>query len=194
MAHETDGTFPLRHRYLWVLRHAKAATSSPGGDHGRPLTERGRRDATALASRLTAGAGALGVVGPTGEDIPLPGLVVCSTAARTTETATLALAGPGGVASEVRRERAVYGASVPTALGVLHELGDAPVSVALVGHNPTAFELTWELLDPDGGGRERLEEHGFPTCTLAVVALPAGSWAEVAPATGRLCGVTSPPY
>ena len=194
VAPETDGTIPPPRRYLWMLRHAKAATGSPGGDHARPLTERGRRDAAALASRLTAGAGALAMVGPDGEDIPPPELVVCSTAVRTTETAALALTAPGGVAPEVRRERAVYGASVPTALGVLRELGDAPPSVVLVGHNPTAFSLTWELLDPTGGGRERLEAHGFPTCTLAVVALPAASWAEVELSTGRLCGVASPPY
>ena len=195
MAPVTDDAAPSARRYLWVLRHAKATAGSPGGDHERTLTERGRRDAAALGSRLTAGAGALAVVGPDGEEVPLPGLVVCSTAARTTETALLAFSGPGHAeAPEVRRERAVYGASVDTAIGVVREVGDGPRSVALVGHNPTAFELTWELLDPAGPGRGQLEAHGFPTCTLAVVALPAPAWADVAPASGWLCGVTAPPY
>ena len=37
-----------------MLRHAKAASDAPwgGGDEHRPLTARGRRDATALGRRL----------------------------------------------------------------------------------------------------------------------------------------------
>lgn len=195
MTPETRRAFPPGHLYLWVLRHAKAASGAPGGDHERPLTERGARDAAKLGTRLTAGAGSLAMAGPDGEPVPSPEVVLCSTAARTVATAALVFGGAGDDdPPPLRRERSLYGASAPTALSAVREAGDGPRSVAIVGHNPGLFHLAWELLDPENDGRDRLTAHGFPTCTLAVVALPAPAWSEVGPASGWLCGVTSPPY
>ncbi|HXA30800.1 MAG TPA: hypothetical protein VNV87_00975, partial [Acidimicrobiales bacterium] len=43
-------------------------------------------------------------------------------------------------------------------------------------------------------GRQQLRDHGFPTCTVAVLVLPIASWSEVAWESASLAGVFSPPY
>ena len=184
-------------RYLWVLRHGKAASNAPaaGGDNARPLTTRGRRDATALGHRLAAGVGVFGLT-----DVPLPQVVLTSSAVRTRQTADLVLEAMGDVPLESLHS--LYGASPDTLLGYVGELDDDVTSAMLVGHNPTLYELAFELLAPswDGAGQEAgdrsvLRSHGFPTCSLAVIGLPARSWSDVGDAGGgSLAGVFSPPY
>ena len=40
-------------KYLWILRHGKAAADGPDGDdHSRPLTGRGRRQTVQVAEHL----------------------------------------------------------------------------------------------------------------------------------------------
>jgi phosphohistidine phosphatase len=185
-------------RYLWVLRHGKAARSAPagGGDKERPLTARGRRDATALGHRLGAGVGVFGL-----DDVPLPQVVLCSSAVRTRQTADLVLEAMGGNLP-LESLHSLYGANPDTVLGYLRELDDNFASAMLVGHNPTVYELAFELLarswDGDGqeaGDRLILRNHGFSTCSLAVIGLPAGSWSDLGEAgDGSLAGVFSPPY
>ena len=69
-----------------------------------------------------------------------------------------------------------------------------------MGHNPTIYELVWELLaDGDGEGpgsdRAALEAHGFPTCALAVLALEVAAWEDVAHGLRRgWLGLFKPPY
>ncbi len=59
---------------LLLLRHAKAvAGSSKGGDHARPLNDRGRTDAPRIAIAMQ-------------HNNYIPDRVLCSTAARTVET------------------------------------------------------------------------------------------------------------
>ena len=118
-------------RYLWVLRHGKAARNAPagGGDKERPLTARGRRDATALGHRLAAGVGVFGLRG-----VPVPEVALCSSAVRTRQTADLVLEAMGG---DVRLEalHSLYGANPDTVLGYVRELDDGFTSALLVGHN-----------------------------------------------------------
>ncbi|HEY1988505.1 MAG TPA: histidine phosphatase family protein [Acidimicrobiales bacterium] len=184
-------------RYLWVLRHGKAAGNAPagGGDKARPLTARGRRDAAALGHRLAAGVGVFGLT-----DVPLPQVVLTSSAVRTRQTADLVLEAMGGDLP-LESLHSLYGANPDTLLGYVGELEDDVTSAMLVGHNPTLYELAFELLAPswgaDGeetGDRSILRDHGFPTCSLAVIGLPAGSWSDVGEAGGSLAGVFSPPY
>lgn len=212
---------------LWVLRHAEAASGAPpgGGDRARPLTARGRRDATALGRRLAAGPGVFGSApastpagGQAGEGIgagslpvAMPEVVVCSPAVRTRETAELVAAALGDV-PVVPDERLVRG-DEETVLQAVHEVAGAPAGVAVVGHNPTVFALTWALLAVPGperapsrsaggaaeeggedGDRHRLEQHGFPTCTVAAVTFAVSAWPAVRTGTGRLAALASPPY
>jgi phosphohistidine phosphatase len=174
-------------RLVWVLRHAKAAPDPPagGGDHERPLAPRGRRDAAALGERLAAGS--LGFPAET-----VPSVALCSTAARTTQTAEAALAGTG-TALDLRR-RLYYG-SPTDVLDELRTLGDEVTSAMVVGHNPTARALAVGLLSAgDAGGREALDARGFPTCSLAVCRVGAPRWRDLAAGTGTLVAFLTPPY
>ncbi len=169
---------------VWLLRHAKAMPDPPSGgdDHDRLLAPRGRRDAAALGDRL--GAGDLGFAAAA-----LPGLVLASTAARTTETAER-VAAPLGIPVD-RRQRLYYG--TPTdVLDELRGLDDAIRSVMVVGHNPATHSLALELLSTDDAGRAALGS--FPTCAVAVFRTGASHWPEVAFGTATLVGFARPPY
>ena len=76
----------------------------------------------------------------------------------------------------------------------VRETDDGCGSVLVVGHNPTMFHLTWDLLDDTSLDRERLDAVGFPTCALAVVDLGVAAWADVATGQGALVGLFTPPY
>ena len=167
---------------MWVLRHAKAAPQGPD-DHSRPLTARGKRQATDVG-RYLAGAPLAGV--------PVPELVLSSSARRALRTAKLVIE---QLTSHVELvvERRLYGADADDVAELLRELGaDAP-SVLVVGHNPTLHEFALLLLDPRDPGRARLQDEGFPTAALAVAAVPAPSWARLSLGTGSLLDLRVPP-
>ena len=107
---------------LILLRHAKSDWSTPGQeDRDRPLNARGRSAATRIGDWLRSRG-------------HLPGLVLCSDAARTRETlAGLAL---GDVDVEMRPD--LYQASADAILAAA-EATDA-ACVLVVGHNPGMAE------------------------------------------------------
>jgi len=189
---------PVRH--LWILRHAKAASDAPwgGGDEERPLTARGRRDASALGKRLADEGPILEL-----EGIPRPELAMCSAAVRARQTTDL-IAAAMGDGLPVDAYRSLYQADTDLVLQYLREIDEEVISLLVVGHNPTMVRLAWELLDDgaDGGegaeqragDRATLEARGFPTCSLAVLTLEVAAWEDVTPGCGRLAGVFKPPY
>jgi phosphohistidine phosphatase len=163
-------------RYLWILRHGKAASkSSDGDDHSRPLTGRGRRQTTEVAAFLTTQLAA---------GRPLPDLVLSSSAARARATAEPVHAALGpSVPLDI--ESALYGADPDDIVTRLRLLPDETTAVMIVGHNPTFHDLALLLLsagDPDP--RARLE--AFPTAALALLALDLPTWSALAPGSGRL--------
>ncbi|MGO9027032.1 MAG: SixA phosphatase family protein [Acidimicrobiales bacterium] len=187
-------------KYLWLLRHAKAASDPPrgGGDMERPLTARGRRDATALGRRLGAGEGVFGL-----RQVALPEVALCSAAVRTRQTAELVNRAMGD-RLPLDAFRSLYGATTETTLRVIQEIDDDVRSALMVGHNPTIYRLVWELVSPvpgsdveeeiEGDDRSLLRAHGFPTCALAVVALEVETWQACADGRGSLAGLFKPPY
>ena len=171
-------------RTLWVLRHAKTLRRPPvgGDDHERTLAPRGRRDAAALAKRLGDHGDRLGV----SADL-MPGLVLCSSAARTVETAERVLADLASPPPVTYLE-ALYGASPEEVLEVISTVDDDIDSVMVVGHNPTFEALVAAMPKVPG------HMAGFPTCGLAVFGLPLGRWDEIAPRIAAVVGVFLPPY
>jgi phosphohistidine phosphatase len=164
-----------------VLRHAKAA-SEGRDDHSRPLTARGRRQATDvgrhIATRPVAGA-------------PVPDLVLSSSARRAVQTAELVTAelDPG---VELIVEKALYGADPDDVVEVIRNFGGDAAAVLVVGHNPTFHDLALVLLkSEDSDGRARLER-GFPTAALAVSAVGADSWAGLSTGTATLLELYTP--
>ena len=184
---------PVRH--VWLLRHGKAASDAPwgGSDRERPLTGRGRRDAAALGKRLADEDPVLGL-----EGVPPPQLVLCSAAVRTKQTADLIVKATGN-RLPIDSFSSLYGADADLVLQYLREIDEGVTSALVVGHNPTMYQLVWELLADRGeedpaGDRAVLEAHGFPTCALAVLVLEVRAWEDVAPGCGRLAGLFKPPY
>ena len=120
----------------------------------------------------------------------LPSLALCSAAARTVETAT---GTRPWAARPARGLPSLYGAGPRDVLALVGAVDGEPPSVLVVGHNPTVSHLAHDLLadgPPTGAPRTR----GLPTCSLAVVDLDVGSWAEVADGCGTLVGWCRPPY
>ncbi len=214
-------------KYLWLLRHAKATQHGRrgGSDYDRPLTPRGRRDASALGHRLAAGVGVFGL-----DAVALPQVALSSAAARTSETAALVAEGMAAPLV-IESYRSLYQAGTESILQYIREIDDDVISAMVVGHNPTIYRLAWELLPSEGAGssgsagggqasagsggsgsagsgpgsaggpargqpdgREQLKEHGFSTCSLAVMVLPISSWSDVTEESASLAGVFSPPY
>ncbi|HUZ08789.1 MAG TPA: histidine phosphatase family protein [Acidimicrobiales bacterium] len=176
-------------RLLWILRHAKAVADPPRGktDHDRTLSPRGRRDAEALGRRLGGDGDRMGL-----GLHDLPRAVVCSTAARTVETARLVLASLPE-APPVRLCRSLYAAAPEEIMNEVRELDEGTRTAMVVGHNPGVHQLAMELLQ-EGPAADRLDREGFPTCAVAIVGLPVGRWDEVIGDTGRLVGFYRPPY
>lgn len=151
---------------LILSRHAKAVTDGgAAGDHGRVLSERGRRDAVRLGIRLLD----LGWV---------PERVLCSDAARTRETWALASEAlrRAGQAPEVGYERRLYLADPEAIARVCADLGEASGCLMLVGHNPGWEQLASQL----AGGAVPLPTAG----TALLVARRPGRWADLLSSEG----------
>ena len=132
------------------------------------------------------------------EDLPTPEQIICSAAVRTRQTADLVVQGMGAPLA-LEAYKSLYEAQPDLVLQYVREVDAGVSSLLVVGHNPTTYQLVWELFvnrDDDGsvGDRAALERHGFPTCALAVLALSVGAWDDVAPGCARLVGLFKPPY
>jgi phosphohistidine phosphatase len=175
------GDQPVAPRWVWVLRHAKAAAHGPD-DHSRVLAPRGTRQATAAGRSVAAD--------PV-DGAPVPTLVLCSSARRAVQTAELVVAELAD-RPELDVERGLYEADADDVVDRLRLVDDEVVSVMVVGHNPTLHDLALLLLQPqDAAGRSRLEA-GFPTSALAVVGTGAPSWGQLEVGTGRLLALRTP--
>ena len=107
---------------LILLRHAKSDWHGSGTDHDRPLTPRGKRDALRVAHRLAR----MGWI---------PERVVCSDAARTTETwARMAPAFGRPIDAIVTRR--LYDAGIAALASVLAEIASDVDTILAIGHNP----------------------------------------------------------
>lgn len=130
---------------VFLVRHAHAEKGEP--DAARPLSERGRKEASALARQLA------------GHD-SRPSLVLTSPLVRARQTAE-AIADEAGVELHVD-ERLAPGATLLFVREALQEVdGGAPL--AIVGHQPDLSEIAFELTGQDPG---------FPTGGVAEIDLP----------------------
>jgi phosphohistidine phosphatase len=160
-------------RQLLLLRHAKSAWDNPKlADRQRPLNERGRRAAVTMRRAMRE----LGLT---------PDMVLVSTARRTMET--LDALEPWDDAPLIEPMDALYLATAPQMLAVLHEVAETVRSVLLIGHNPGLHELAMTLAGPAGlaGDAGRRLSQGFPTGALADFVV-AGHWWELDEGGGRL--------
>lgn len=172
-------------RELLLLRHAKSDHGLGLVDFDRPLNRRGQQAARQMGQWLKG-------------QLADPGLVACSPALRTRETAALLLEAMGHADLAIGWREDIYEASRQQLLDVLAMLPGDATRVLLIGHNPGLEDLLLWLLD----GRLAIPEGVklLPTATLAWLDLPQ-DWRLLEPGCaslrclqrpGELSGVTSP--
>ena len=121
-------------RILVLLRHAKAETPGELPDFERRLTTVGETDADAAGAWLA-------------DEGLRPGLVLCSTAARTRQTwlgvaVALAQADPDAASPEVHYEQRLYDGGRTEVVDLLRAVSDETKVVLVVGHNPTMSDMS----------------------------------------------------
>lgn len=157
-------------KYLTVIRHAKSSWSQPGlADHDRPLNERGRRAAPAVAQFLwQTYLGGLG-----GEALlPMPDRLVTSTALRALTTAQVMRGALHLPTDSLLLDQGLYLATPTRLLERVRQLEEDWQHVMLFGHNPGLHEFAERMV-------KRGEISRFPTCAVAILALPEPFWATV---------------
>lgn len=156
---------------LLVLRHAKSDWNAAyGGDHERPLNERGQRAARCIGRFLAS-------------IDQVPDRVLTSTALRARTTVELA-ASEGAWDAVVEREAALYETGPDAVLERVTRTTEDCASLLLVGHEPTWSSLVGRCI---GSGRVR-----FPTAALARVDFAVERWSEVGFALGELVWFVTP--
>ena len=155
-------------KYLTVIRHAKSSWNHPGlADHDRPLNDRGRRAAPAVAQFLRQ----TYFGGQGGEALlPLPDRLVSSTALRALSTALVMRSVLQLPPESLQLEQAAYLAPETRLLGLVRQFDESWRHVMLFGHNPGLHDFVNRLL-------ARAKVPKFPTCAVAVLALPGEFWA-----------------
>ncbi|MBS1660905.1 MAG: histidine phosphatase family protein [Bacteroidetes bacterium] len=143
---------------LIVIRHAKSSWDSADiSDFDRPLNDRGRRDAPAMAARLIKA----------GVSIDR---FVSSPAKRARQTAEHFIHAFDRKEKEIQFIEELYHASLETFRDVVAALDDKDDTVAIFSHNPgiTAFVnvLTSVRID------------NMPTCAVFAAKSPAEHWTE----------------
>ncbi len=121
-------------RTVYVMRHCKSRwDQAEMPDADRKLSPRGKRDASAMGTRLA-------------QDLPAPDLVVTSDARRARKTAER-VAETWGYAGEIQIDTRLYEGSRQGWLSLLRGLGDEVHTVLIVGHNPHVEEMVFMLGD-----------------------------------------------
>jgi phosphohistidine phosphatase len=131
---------------VFLVRHAHAEKGDP--DELRPLSERGRDEARAVARQLA------------GHDTP-PAVVLTSPLLRARQTAEPIA---DAVGADLRVDDRLAPGATPAALLKVLDGYDGPVAV--VGHQPDFSEIAFELIG---------EDPGFPTGGVAEIQLDARS-------------------
>ncbi len=153
-------------RLLTVVRHAKSSWDySELSDFERPLNERGRKDAPAMAQRLL-------------RLPPRPDLLISSPAVRALTTARMFADVLGIAPEDIAVNARIYDASLEALLKVVASLDDAARHVVLFGHNPGVTELLHALASCT------LDE--MPTCGVARLEFAAKTWHDVDRGQGEL--------
>ena len=174
-------------RRLMLLRHAKTEHDAPSGqDQDRRLDDRGRLDAAAVGGWI-------------GRHLPVPEMVLVSTAVRAQQTweivrhamqdATRTVA----PLPQVETLDELYGAEPAQLLQIIRmaETTD-PRQLMLIGHNPGMHELALALAGSGDAAAKKALEDNLPTTGLAILDFAIEDWNEVAFRRGTLVRFTSP--
>jgi phosphohistidine phosphatase len=138
---------------LYLLRHAKAVPQGDGSDRERPLEQKGRRAAQAMAGWIA-------------EHRLSPELVLCSPSIRTRQTFDI-VAPAFDRPPQILLEDGLYLATARQLLARLRQIPTGVKSAMVIGHNPGFQELAASLSDMTTGPLPTRIAAGFPTAALA---------------------------
>lgn len=166
---------------LFLLRHAKAQPADGGcEDFDRTLMLSGMQDGAAMARYLRK------------SDYKVE-LILCSSSARTTQTAELVLQ---QLESEVDYREGLYLAEPAKILAAVRGAPAHITSLMVVGHNPgleaTAAYLAREPVRRKERARHEALEEKFPTCALAILDFDIGRWRDVVQSGAKLVDFVRP--
>jgi phosphohistidine phosphatase len=170
-------------KYLTVVRHAKSSWNQPGlADHDRPLNDRGRRAAPAIARFLwTTYLG-----GNAAEPLlPPPDRLVSSTALRALSTAQVMREQFHLPPEQLLLDQTLYLASERNILAAVRNFDESWQHVFMFGHNPGLHDFINHML-------ARSEVSRLPTCSVAILALPSEFWALTDWNEAQLIGFFTP--
>lgn len=145
-------------KVLFLVRHGQSSWDDvKSADRDRPLTDKGKRDATKMGKRLAESEVALD-------------MIVSSPATRALATAATIARKLDFKRKHIVQDERLYGGQVDDLLQLIEEVGGDHKRVMLVGHNPLLSELVLRLADKDVN---------LPTCAVAVLRFDTKSWAKI---------------
>ena len=157
---------------LILLRHAKSSwTQSGQSDFERCLNERGISDSKEMGGRL-----ALRAIRPL--------RVICSSATRASETASLVTRELGLPVDSLVFDKRLYLAEPADLMIVLNEQSARDTTLMLVGHNPGITTFANRL----GDGHV----DNMPTCCYVEISFDAKQWSDVDWGAGKFAYVDWP--
>ena len=163
---------------LALFRHAKSSWDDPQlADFDRPLNGRGRKAAFRMGREMRQ------------RRLHFD-LVIASSAMRVRETLVHAQEGYGSP-FEVQYEPRMYGASSGVIFEIMQAADDSVGRMLLVGHNPGLQEFAGAITAGDDPLHSQVAGH-FPTAALLIIELPARSWRDVEPGSGRISNYLKP--
>jgi phosphohistidine phosphatase len=143
---------------LLLVRHAKSSRDDPTlPDEERPLNDRGMRDARTMGERLA-------------KEGVKPNLILSSPAVRALATAALIAKKLDYKVKDIVVDERLYATAPDDLLEVIHELGDKPKRVMLLGHNPELTELAHRLSS---------KITNMSTCAVAEFSFDTKSWSTI---------------
>lgn len=170
-------------KYLTIVRHAKSSWGQLGlADHDRPLNERGKKAAPAVATflhRTYFGGGDSPAL------LPLPDSLVTSTALRALSTAQIMREVFAMPVEKLRLESRLYLAEADTILDVLRGFEENWHHAMIFGHNPGLHDFADHIL-------ARANIPKVPTCTAVIMALPHEFWGLTDWNEAQLIGYITP--
>ncbi|MBK8504092.1 MAG: histidine phosphatase family protein [Saprospiraceae bacterium] len=151
---------------LYLVRHAKSSWDDYMlSDEKRPLSERGKRDAPAMAKMLS-------------EKDPDLEYLVSSPAKRALETAKIFRKAFNLSRKRLDEDSRLYHASPSIITEVIQNVDDQYRSVAIFGHNPGMTDFLNRFSDAS--------IDNIPTCGVAIIDVGIDSWKEFSSERGKL--------
>ena len=170
-------------KYLTVIRHAKSSWNQPGlADHDRSLNDRGNRAAPAMAKFLwTTYLG-----GENSEPLlPRPERFISSTALRALTTAQIMRETFQMPKEHLHLDQGLYLATEEKLISTVRGFDESWGHAVVFGHNPGMHDFVNRLL-----ARARVPK--FPSCAVAIMALPNEFWALTDWNEAQLVGFLTP--